>query len=284
MDGYELRFPGDPEGPAYLVYNCRCTTLSWVKGFEGDTVKSSPKMGYMSFEEWVEGHENESSLMSSVGVDAAGNPHPGETISPEDLELFAKEVQRRGYRFVAKVPGVRKPVYGGFEHFRGSVDDLYKILDELNASRRIWPERLKRKGLLIGYQDMVSLEDFARTEGRSIFFNKRIYDDPDFLEAAYLQAVEEGVFAKGTGPASVPWHELGHVLQREDRRLYPRLIAAISKRGDFGTIALKLTSCYGITEVDMGYPELLSELLSASRSTDKETRESAQEVLREVFG
>ena len=35
-----------------MIWNCRCTLLAWVKGYEGDTVKSSPKMGDMSFEEW----------------------------------------------------------------------------------------------------------------------------------------------------------------------------------------------------------------------------------------
>lgn len=46
------RYPGDPTGPAWEVYNCRCTTLSWVKGFEGELVTTSPKMGDMTFEEW----------------------------------------------------------------------------------------------------------------------------------------------------------------------------------------------------------------------------------------
>ena len=50
------RWPGDPAGPAKEVYNCRCTLLNWVKGFEGDTVKKSPGMGDMSFEEWQEAH------------------------------------------------------------------------------------------------------------------------------------------------------------------------------------------------------------------------------------
>ena len=44
---------GKHNGKYYAIAkNCRCTLISWVKGFEGETVKSSPKMGDMSFEEW----------------------------------------------------------------------------------------------------------------------------------------------------------------------------------------------------------------------------------------
>ena len=49
----DCRFPGDPSGPAEEIYNCRCTLVAAIKGFEGDKVTSSPKMGDMSYEEWV---------------------------------------------------------------------------------------------------------------------------------------------------------------------------------------------------------------------------------------
>ena len=51
------RFPGDPNGEPEEVYNCRCTLVSAIKGFEGDKVTYSPKLGDMSFEEWVGEHE-----------------------------------------------------------------------------------------------------------------------------------------------------------------------------------------------------------------------------------
>ena len=54
VDGVEIFYAGDPNAPQEQLWNCRCTLLSWVKGYEGDTVKSSPKMGDMTFEEWIE--------------------------------------------------------------------------------------------------------------------------------------------------------------------------------------------------------------------------------------
>ena len=58
-DGYSILWPADSssdytDAPQSEIWNCRCTLLSWVKGFEGDTITSSPKMGEMSFEEWQE--------------------------------------------------------------------------------------------------------------------------------------------------------------------------------------------------------------------------------------
>lgn len=47
-----LMFPADPSGDPSEVWNCRCTMRPIIDGFDHDVVKSSPKMGEMSFEEW----------------------------------------------------------------------------------------------------------------------------------------------------------------------------------------------------------------------------------------
>lgn len=63
VDGVKIMYPAQSAGPGAsdipqaLIWNCRCTILAWVKGFEGDTVKSSPKMGKMTFEEWQHAKE-----------------------------------------------------------------------------------------------------------------------------------------------------------------------------------------------------------------------------------
>lgn len=60
LDGVKILYPAQSSGagssdiPQSMIWNCRCTLLAWVKGFEGDTVKYSPKMGKMTFEEWQE--------------------------------------------------------------------------------------------------------------------------------------------------------------------------------------------------------------------------------------
>ena len=57
VDGYEINFPGDPTAKAFLVYNCRCTMVSAIKGFSkalGDAeIARNPKVKEETYEEWV---------------------------------------------------------------------------------------------------------------------------------------------------------------------------------------------------------------------------------------
>lgn len=55
----KIRWPGDPEAPGHLVYNCRCTTISSLPGFERDLTdlsrRNTDHMEEDSYEAWRNG-------------------------------------------------------------------------------------------------------------------------------------------------------------------------------------------------------------------------------------
>lgn len=54
-----LRFPGDPQGAAHEVWNCRCTLIAEVDGVNynlADDTQRNSKLGGMSYEEWKNEH------------------------------------------------------------------------------------------------------------------------------------------------------------------------------------------------------------------------------------
>lgn len=63
VDGYKIRFPGDPTAAPHLVYNCRCTTIAQIQGFERDvtgfSLRNDPAIGGMSYEEWKDEKKKE---------------------------------------------------------------------------------------------------------------------------------------------------------------------------------------------------------------------------------
>lgn len=59
VDGEEIRYPGDPSAPGYLVWNCRCTLVPKLKNLDQSDAPRYSKLGDMSYEEWKNEHEGE---------------------------------------------------------------------------------------------------------------------------------------------------------------------------------------------------------------------------------
>lgn len=54
IDGYKLRFPGDPSAPGYLIYNCRCTVVGKLIGIDDDIdiILHNSDLKGMTYEQW----------------------------------------------------------------------------------------------------------------------------------------------------------------------------------------------------------------------------------------
>nr|DAH34283.1 MAG TPA: minor capsid protein [Caudoviricetes sp.] len=76
VDGATIRYPGDPQAPGYLVYNCRCTLVSAVKGIDQSDAPRASKLWNMSYEDWKAGKDQKSveySAKSGIITGRIGN-------------------------------------------------------------------------------------------------------------------------------------------------------------------------------------------------------------------
>ena len=57
IDGEEIRFPGDPTAPGYLIWNCRCTLVPRLVSLDQSDAPRRSKLGNMSYDEWKDEHK-----------------------------------------------------------------------------------------------------------------------------------------------------------------------------------------------------------------------------------
>lgn len=60
----EIMYPGDPKADPANIYNCRCTLIASIKGFErnvSDLTQRNDRLGNMSYDEWRQGHYQQTS-------------------------------------------------------------------------------------------------------------------------------------------------------------------------------------------------------------------------------
>lgn len=127
VDGYELKYPGDPSAPGYLVYNCRCTVVS-VDKFHDPNAPRASKLGEVSYEDWKAGKEVEPTNIWGISQTNTGN-----TVDSNLSSDIIKE----------KV--LSTPIKSSESHYKQLLDDLE--MTSLNGDLDYNPVKMQKTGL-----------------------------------------------------------------------------------------------------------------------------------------
>lgn len=99
VGGASIRYPGDPQAPGYLIYNCRCTLVSAVKGIDQSDAPRVSKLGGMSYEDWKS--EKKSPLSDHWQTVFADLPKQKRIFSFNSVKDAEKWIYESGVKFVS---------------------------------------------------------------------------------------------------------------------------------------------------------------------------------------
>ena len=223
---------------------------------------------------------NEVELPKDFGI-----PQKGTKITQEQLQLFEDKARAAGIEF--ETTGAM--LHGGFDTYCGDPEILSQMIDDIVESKEYWGIGKQNMPIRLSYKSLGNYNDLAITENGVIIINKDIFDDSEFLKKYYAYLASNGTtegqtwFVRGTDYRSIIWHEIGHRVMKYNSTMYGKVIKVISR--DYGSIdafCLNYLSEYAIITSRGRRTELLSEILSALRSSDVARRNAAKRILREV--
>lgn len=225
----------------------------------------------------------ESGIMKmSSGTASEARSNAGSLISQDKLHSFSESIKQLGFKLS------NSSEFGGFETYMGSPEVLREIVEDLAVIKSEILSKTKVKAIVLKYEDFNNVEDFAKATRKTIIFNKRIYDDSELLGKLYEESVETRHFVRATTYRSVPFHEVGHIIVKQQPNLLKRSEeVAIKKAKNLG-ISLNEYIYEHISNYALHYngyvkTELLPEILSGTQSSDKHTRELCSELLGGVL-
>lgn len=216
-----------------------------------------------------------------------GVPHPGNIIEKDRLIEIIDKFEKTGIKISTGTHGE----YGGFDTYKGNPKVLENLAETLADNKTIWGVHNQNIPIRIAYEPLGNFDDLAVARNGVIILNKDIFDDTDYMKRYYQYLASHGTrdklswFVPGTDYRSVIMHEVGHRVMARNKLAYSKIRDIIVNRyGSVEAFCLNHLSEYGMILTEGRYLELISELSSATLSTDASRRKIAREILMEVFG
>ncbi|HAL88827.1 MAG TPA: hypothetical protein DCO69_06905 [Clostridiales bacterium] len=112
VDGASIRYPGDPQAPGYLIYNCRCTLVSAVKGIDQSDAPRASKLGGMSYEGWKAGKDLELQKVQKIELKQREN----ELKNEENRGILKEKIRSGKFPLKVNIGQQRKHIEGTHEY------------------------------------------------------------------------------------------------------------------------------------------------------------------------
>lgn len=140
----DIMYPGDPAADPSNIFNCRCTLIASIKGFERDVsdmdLRHDDNLGDMTYDEWRAGkydqtsdsitkqddiaHIMEQSYINDYRAIAGQNPIWSSEVSAEEVEPLLEKVMEESK---INVVNNREEAYNNLTTLFGSVEDTNAI-------------------------------------------------------------------------------------------------------------------------------------------------------------
>ena len=207
------RFPGDPQGPPWEIYNCRCTLIAAVEGVDTSTAQRRAKnadtgqievISDMSYAEWAGWKEKTSNTSKTAAmIDKIKSAETTNEVASIVHEATKKTVDLTGMDLDLAKENMAQILRLGEEYG-------YHFSEIVTVSTRAALGEVKRSG--------------ARAEKVSLQYPKKYYKDQDALFAELRKSAVRGESPRiGRRQIGIytTTHEFAHTLSEElTSRLY----------------------------------------------------------------
>lgn len=201
IDGEEIRFPGDPAAPGYLIWNCRCTLVPRLKSLDQSDAPRNSKLGDMSYDEWKNEHikfqvevpDFQSAVGRAISVDQINDLMNGQGWFRTNRAGITSETDLTGcdLESAKSIASTYQQVFDKYPQLKGQFDAPNAQPVGMNNNTYAWC--------------------YIRNGGQ-VQVNPNKYNSWQSLVKLYESDVASGWHPYGTTAESIVTHELGHAI------------------------------------------------------------------------
>lgn len=283
VDGYKIKFPGDPSAPGYLIWNCRCTLIPRIEGIDNTSAHVNSKLGDMTYDEWKHEHDNEFEAEVPDLQTQIGRATTVQQINDimNGQEWFRSITNTTNYRYDRSQ---MKWVYDT-EYVQSMADltgvDLESAKSIVASYQQIFEKFPKLKGKFdapdaqpVGMDSSTYAWCYIRNGGK-VQVNPKQYSSWQSVVHSYENDVRSNWHPTGTTAESIVTHEIGHAI--DGLLAKEKILGGVTASGEYryASSSLKTTIMKRAAKLD---PYLAG--LMAMDKAWKESRAVAEYVSR----